>query len=123
MTITGTSKWANELRPDYEVTRSRNDESYRPITWLGPPKGLYKGARTEPALPLCVSKSDSHIPFFIVSIYCLISFSDTRKYDYLDGNLALDHMILSQFGSEEQGNRMYGDVRIFQGYMSATVRC
>ena len=46
----------------------------------------------------------------------------TRKYDYLDGNLALDHIILSQFASEEQGDWMYGDVRFFQGYMSATVR-
>ena len=36
-------------------------------------------------------------------------------------NLALDHIILSQFASEEQGDWMYGDVRFFQGYMSATV--
>ena len=27
----------------HEVTWSRNAESYRPITWLDPPKGLYKG--------------------------------------------------------------------------------
>ena len=28
-------------------------------------------------------------------------------------NLALDHIILSQFASEEQGDWMYGDVRFF----------
>ena len=34
-------------------------------------------------------------------------------------NLALDHIIRSQFGSEEQGGLVYDDVRNFQGYMSA----
>ena len=40
-------KWANERRFGCDVTNPRNAGSYRPITWRGPPRGLYIGTRAE----------------------------------------------------------------------------